>query len=348
MNIPETMTAFCATAPGKIEKIILPVPEPDDYEVLVKNEGCVFCNTTDQNVVNHLYGTPDYPVVFGHECFGKVIKIGKKVTKYKLGDRVICANAIVNGYNGKYYSSWGGFAEYGIAGDLRAYEKDNGDIDENNRYRCRYDANFVIPSDFSYEKASLVFPLAEAASAALQAGDLSEKNVVVIGTGIAGYFFTYFSKAYGAKNVTCLGRRMSRLEAASKAGADNVFVNVEEAADFINSIGGADVVFECSGNYQVFSGGLPYLKENGILAVYGVPKQPYEINFRKMPKSFTSKCVGPRVGEALELVCEHLRCDKVPVDVFLTHKWDFDDVPLGFEEVSKGNVIKGLVYISKE
>lgn len=42
----KTMDAYAAIAPGKIGKITLPIPEPDDYKVLIRNEGCVFCNTT--------------------------------------------------------------------------------------------------------------------------------------------------------------------------------------------------------------------------------------------------------------------------------------------------------------
>ena len=116
----KTMRAFAAFAPDRIEEIELPIPEPDDYEVLVKNEGCVFCNSTDKMIVEHLFATKAYPVVFGHESFGRVVKVGARVKNFKLFDRVICANAIVNGYNGDFYSSWGGFAEYGIVTDPAA------------------------------------------------------------------------------------------------------------------------------------------------------------------------------------------------------------------------------------
>lgn len=34
------MIAFCASKPDRIEKISIPIPEPNDYEVLVKNEAC--------------------------------------------------------------------------------------------------------------------------------------------------------------------------------------------------------------------------------------------------------------------------------------------------------------------
>ncbi|MBQ8659122.1 MAG: zinc-binding dehydrogenase [Clostridia bacterium] len=338
--------AIAALEKGKLSEVEIAIPEPDDYEVLVKNEGCVFCNTTDKMIVDDLFRTPDYPVVIGHECFGKVIKVGKKVKKYKLGDRVICANAIVNGYDGKYYSSWGGFAEYGIAGDLEAYLAENGALDEKNAYRARYEANEIIPSDLSYEKACLAFPLAETASAVRQVGDLTGKTVVVIGTGIVGYFFTYLANIYGAKEVVVLGRRQSRLEVTKKIGASQTFIDVNEATEYLNSRGGADVVFECSGNYQALESGLPYLKAGGLFAVYAVPKQAYTFDLLKCPNTFLYQRIDPIVSEAIGEVCELLAADKVPVEVFLTHQWSFDEAPKAFEEVRKGNVIKGLVVIS--
>lgn len=343
-----TMTAYAAFGPDRIEKITLPVPEPDDYEVLVKNEGCVFCNTTDKMVIENLYATKDYPVLFGHENFGRVVKLGKKVKNFALGDRVICANAIVKGYNGECYSSWGGFAEYGIAGDLQAYREDGGIPQDKNRYRGRYYANCVIPGDFSYEKACLAFPLAEAASAVRQVGDLTGKTVVVIGTGIVGYFFTFFAKTYGAARVICLGRRQSRLEIAAKAGADETYIDVAEATAAIRRGGGAHVVFECSGNHRAMENGLPYLNENGLLATFAVPKEPYAIDVRKCPRVFSHQRLEPDVPAAIGEVCHLLRQDKVPVEVFLTHRWRFDQVPEGYAAVRRGDVVKGLVVIDPE
>lgn len=263
-----------------------------------------------------------------------------------MGDRVICANAIVNGYDGKYYSSWGGFSEYGIAGDLDAYIADGGVLDEKNAYRKRYEANEIIPSTLSYEKACLAFPLAETASAIRQVGDLTDKTVVVIGTGIVGYFFTYFAKIYGAKKVVVLGRRQSRLEITKKMGADKTFIQLDEATEYLNKEGGADIVFECSGNFQSLENGLPYLKEGGMLAVYAVPKQPYSFDLLQCPNGFTYKRIDPIVSQAIDEVSQLLEEDKVPVEVFLTHKWRFDEAAEAFNAVRKGDVIKGLVVIS--
>lgn len=339
------MKAYAAVSPEEIREVEIPIPEPDDYEVLVKNEGCVFCNTTDRMIAENLFQTPSYPTILGHEDFGIVVKVGKKVKKYKPGDRVICANAIVNGYNDGYYSTWGGFAQYGIAGDLEAYLNDGGVLDEKNAYRQRYAANSIIPNDLPVEKASLVFSMAETASALLQVGDLRGKTVVVIGTGFVGYSFIIFAKNYGVKNVICLGRREERLLTAKKLGADMGFIDVDEAAQYINSVGGADVILEASGNYRCVEKGLPYLKENGIFAIYAVPHIPYSFDLQNTPANFTCRRISPDVETALDKVCDLLYKDAFPCEVFLTHQWYWDEMPKGYEEVKKGNVIKGLVKI---
>ncbi len=344
-NAKDTMRAFAAFAPDRIEQIALPIPEPDDYEVLVKHEGCVFCNSTDKMIVENLFATKAYPVVFGHESFGKVIKVGARVKNFKLGDRVICSNAIVQGYNGEFYSSWGGFAEYGIAGDLEAYTADHGAPEGENAYRARYAANSKIPADLPPEEACLLFPLAETASALKQAGDVKGKTVAIVGTGIVGYFFTFFAKMYGAAHVVCLGRRSSRLEIARRIGADAVYIDINEAAADLAARGGADFVFECSGNARVFESGIPYLGEGGTLAIYAVSHAPYAIDLARLPAAFSYKRISPDVPKALDFVCALMREGKIPTEIFLTHQWHFDEVPKAFSELLSGNVIKGLVTI---
>ena len=345
--IPNKMAAYAAFSPTEIKKIELSVPTPDDYEVLIKNEGCVFCNSTDKMIVEGLFATKGYPVVFGHESFGHVVAIGKRVKKFKLGDRVICSNAIVRGFDGTYHSTWGGFAEDGIAGDLEAYLADGGTLDGENAYRARYSANSIIPSDLPAEQACLLFPLAEVASAATQAGTLKGKTVVIIGTGIVGYFFTYFTKMYGASHVVCLGRRRERLQIAEQIGADATYIDVKEAAADLCARGGADFVFECSGNPQAFAQGLPYLKENGTLAEYAVSQTPYSIDPEKFPKHYNRRRVDPAVESALPFVISLMREGKIPTDLFLSHVWNFDSLPEAYAEMRNGSVIKGLVRIEK-
>ena len=70
----------------------LPIPETGDYEALVKNECCMICNGTDLGVIGgKVREVTRYPAVLGHEDAGRVVKIGKKVTSFKVGDLVVRA-----------------------------------------------------------------------------------------------------------------------------------------------------------------------------------------------------------------------------------------------------------------
>ena len=346
-GIPKTMKAFAAFGPGDVRLVELPVPEPDDYEVLVRNEGCLFCNTTDRMIVESLFAAPGYPLIFGHEDFGTVIKVGGKVKKFKLGDRVICASG-VKGFDGTYHSAWSGFSEYAIAGDQEAYLADGGDMEGENAYRRRYRHHLTIPNSLSREQAGLAFSLAETASALRQVGDLTGKTVVVIGTGFVGFSFVMFAKQFGAKTVVCLGRRQERLAVAEKLGADRGFTDISEAAAWLSDLGGADVVLEASGNYHAVEKGLPYLKEKGIFAMYGVPKQPYLLDRANCPAVFSRFRIDPRTAEALPDVCEALLAGSIPVDVFLTHRWKPEEIQEAYRDVCSGRVIKGMVLFHQE
>lgn len=340
------MRALAAVEKGKLVEVRAKKPTYGDYEMLVMNQGCVYCNTTDKMIVDDLFDTPDYPVLLGHENFGIVQEVGKKVKNFKVGDRVICANPILKGYDGEFYSSWGGFSEYGIAGDLDAYLEDHGELDDEHKYLAKCVEQCVIPKEFSYKKAGLVYPMSECSSAIMQAGDLTDKTVVVIGTGIVGYTFTYCAKKLGAKEVICMGRREERLVLARELGADKTFISVDEACKYLPN--GADVVFECSGNYKVFANGLPYLKEGGVLACYAVPHKPYEIDLLKFPRNYVYKRIDPEIRKSINWVCDILARDEVPVDKFVTHVWDFDHAVDGYHAVLRGEVVKGLVEIVPE
>lgn len=346
-KIPRFMKACVAFEPGDVRIVEIPVPEPDDYEVLIRNEGCLFCNTTDRRIVEERFVTPDYPVAFGHEDFGIVVKVGNKVRKYKQGDRVICGSGI-KGFNGTYHSAWSGFSQYAIAGDWESYLADGGDTEGENAYRRRYRHNLIIPNTLSRQQAGLAFPLAETASAIKQVGDLRGKTVVVIGTGFVGYAFVMFARLLGAERVICLGRRRERLAVAEKLGADLCFTDASEAAQAILALGGADVVLEASGNYRAVEKGLPYLKEYGIFAMYGVPQKPYLMDKEKCPANFRQFRIDPETAKGMPFVCEALSEGKIPVKVFLTHQWTLPEMPEGYAAVCRGEVIKGLVHMYPE
>ncbi len=65
----------------------LPIPEPEDGEVLLKVNACGVCRT-DLHVVEGELENPKLPLIPGHQIVGEVIKVGDDVETVAAGDRL--------------------------------------------------------------------------------------------------------------------------------------------------------------------------------------------------------------------------------------------------------------------
>ncbi len=65
----------------------LPVPVPDDNQILIKVSVCGICHT-DLDIIEGRLDPASFPIIPGHQVVGTVAEKGKAVTKFKNGDRV--------------------------------------------------------------------------------------------------------------------------------------------------------------------------------------------------------------------------------------------------------------------
>jgi len=114
----------------------LPVPAPNDDQILVEVSVCGACHTDLDEAEGRLKPSKS-PIVPGHQVVGKVVDKGKAVTKYQIGDRVgitwlfsscgecdfcrtgsenLCAKAKWTGKDAD-----GGYAEFMVIGEDFAY-----------------------------------------------------------------------------------------------------------------------------------------------------------------------------------------------------------------------------------
>jgi propanol-preferring alcohol dehydrogenase len=70
-----------------LEAADLPIPTPDDNQILVKTLVCGACHT-DLDEIEGRLKPAKLPIVLGHQVVGVVADKGKAVTKFKTGDRV--------------------------------------------------------------------------------------------------------------------------------------------------------------------------------------------------------------------------------------------------------------------
>lgn len=69
-----------------LELVDLPEPQPGEKEILVQVSACGICHTELDEIEGRL--ACHLPVIPGHQIVGRVAETGKKVSKYRVGDRV--------------------------------------------------------------------------------------------------------------------------------------------------------------------------------------------------------------------------------------------------------------------
>lgn len=128
MTDDATMLAMVLERPGeKLQARRLPIPQPEEQELLIKIRACGICRT-DLHVVDGELNRPTLPLIPGHQIVGEVVSTGKKVSGFRQGDLVgipwlggtcgecsycasgrenLCDRALFTGYQRN-----GGFAEY--------------------------------------------------------------------------------------------------------------------------------------------------------------------------------------------------------------------------------------------
>jgi propanol-preferring alcohol dehydrogenase len=70
-----------------LELVDLPIPNPGPKDVLIKVSACGVCRTELDQIEGRI-SPPKLPVILGHQPVGIVEKLGPKVTKFRIGERV--------------------------------------------------------------------------------------------------------------------------------------------------------------------------------------------------------------------------------------------------------------------
>ena len=106
MEIPKTMKALVAYSKDDYRLVNdFPVPECGDDDILIKTEACGICagDLKCMHGAERFWGNEEEPswvrppFIPGHEFLGFIVKMGKNVRGYEIGDRITAEN--VNSVN---------------------------------------------------------------------------------------------------------------------------------------------------------------------------------------------------------------------------------------------------------
>lgn len=327
---------------GKVE-LVNDIPEPQigPYDALVEVIACGICNGTDLKLIDgHFKGYDAYPCVLGHEPLGRVIKLGEKVTSYKIGDHVL--RAMLND-TPKYYSGWGSFAERAFVSDYAAMERDGiANIFEGHK------AQQVVPQDIDPNKALMLITLKEVFSGLKRFGVREGVSVMINGCGPVGLSMIRFCKILGVDNLIVSDIHDARLEKARELGADiTVNPSKEDVASAVRDIhkDGLDMFIDAVGRNELINLGLRLVKFNGKVAVYGISPQCHaDIVWEDAPYNWNIHFVQwPTFSDEASVhnqVVELVRSGAVNLDDFVTHVLPVEEFEKGFDLVKSKQGMK--------
>jgi 2-desacetyl-2-hydroxyethyl bacteriochlorophyllide A dehydrogenase len=255
------------TAPGVIEFRDVPEPKPAKGQVLMRIQRIGVCGS-DMHVNHGKHPFVTYPLVQGHEFSAVVEAVGEGVTGIAPGDKVTATPQEVCGtcrpcrrgeYNVCENLKVRGFQAPGVAQDL---------------YVTEADKIVPLPDDFTPEQGAFVEPVSVAAHSTGRAGDVTGKNVVVMGAGPIGNFAAQACRCRGAEKVLITDLSDYRLDIARRVGIDAVSnarrESLADAARRVFGEEGFDLAMEAAGSEAAIAQAIEAIGKGGRIVILGV------------------------------------------------------------------------------
>jgi alcohol dehydrogenase, propanol-preferring len=233
-------------------------PQPADDEVRVKVSACAVCRT-DIHIAEGDLALHRNPVVPGHQIVGRIDRVGGKVTRFQVGQRIgiawlrhvdgtcpFCRRGRENLCPASRYTGYdadGGYAEFAVAPEDFAYE---------------------LPDRFDDEHVSPLLCGGLIGYRALERAAVPEKGrLLLIGFGSAAHIVIQIA-LYRGYEVQVVTRSESHIEQAKKLGAAWAGKDFRDLPDKADSA----ILFAPSG--KLVPPTLEALARGGICSIAGI------------------------------------------------------------------------------
>jgi (R,R)-butanediol dehydrogenase/meso-butanediol dehydrogenase/diacetyl reductase len=218
----------------RVEEVAEPKPGPGEAKVKIK-----YCGICGSDLHEYLHGLfPRSP--FGHEACGEIVEVGKDVKGFQVGDKVLAFQK-------------GAYAQYAICPRERLMKK---------------------PDPMSWERATVVEPLAGAAYALEKGGVRKSDTVLVAGAGPVGLMILLGLKAIGVEKIYITDVAEARRKKAEELGATLVLNPLTEKIPAkmkeLSGGKGVDVAVEAVGIEATLKDCLASVRFQGKVIVQGI------------------------------------------------------------------------------
>ncbi len=323
------------------------VKPPEEGEIVVKIMSALTCGT---DVKTYRRGHPvlikNIPSGFGHEFSGIVDRTGSGVTKFKPGDRVVCANSAPCGHcfycRREEYNLCenldllnGAYAQY-ITVPARIVEKNT----------------YILPDDLSFDRAAFCEPLANVVHGVERTGIKEGDTVGIIGIGPIGLMFARLAKLKGAR-VIAAGRNPIKLKLAEDfAHSDEVvdlkkYPNPEKIfMDFTEENKGLDVAIECVGLPEIWERIFTFVRPGGTVHFFGGCKSGSTVTLDTTKMHYGDirlMSVFHHTPKYFKQALDYIASGDIEVEKLITDTLELKDVEYAMQEHIAGRAVKFLI-----
>ncbi len=341
---------------GSYRFIDVPEPVCEDDDIIIEVKAAAICGA-DMKHYGVENGSDEFGSVRGHEFSGEIIQVGKNVTDWKTGQRIVSDNsghvcgicpACESGdfllcpekvNLGLGYGTYGGFTKYcKIPGEIIKIHKH---------------AIWEIPEGIDYEEAAVLDPICNAYKAIAQRSSLLPgQNVVIFGTGPLGLFSVQIAKIMGAVNIIMVGLEDDtkvRFGVARELGATEVVNGSKEdvVARCQELCGGRDSIglaVDCAGANIALKQAIEMVRTNGEIVRIGMGFQPVGFSINDISMKAIS-IIGHMAYDSTSWrnAIALLKAGKIKVKPMITHRMGLSEWDRGFQLMANKEAIKVIL-----
>jgi L-iditol 2-dehydrogenase len=319
---------------GNVELADVDVPEIREDEVLMKVWAAAICGS-DLLIQEdkHFYKAP---VTLGHEYSGVIDKVGSKVEKVKIGDKIVSDIETSEGWLG--VTRDGAYAKYMAIPEAQVY---------------------TYPKDASLDHACFTEQLVGIIHCMQERNNVKASDfVVVVGPGPMGLLGVQFAKLRGAKAVALIGLKKDekRLRIGKKVGADYLLYSEEHPEEAVLDLSGgkgADFVLECSASEEGFQHAIDCARRspegrggNGVITSASLWGKPITINADAISLYQLSIHGGWswNGSESWERAVDIISRGVLDVESLLTNRYEIEEWETAFANLRAGQDVKAFIH----
>ena len=343
------MLAYVYEGEGKLVLKDMPKPKAKKDSVIIKVNACSICGTDFRT---YIYGSKKIApqTIVGHEVCGTIIEVGRGVTGFYTGDRVVVAPAIGCG---KCYSCLGGHPN--MCDDLKTigFQYNGGFAEYMEIPACAFAMGNVnkLSNLVEDEEAALVEPTACVVNAQEFLNIKKGDYVAVFGSGFIGCMHAELAFNSGASKVIMIEVAKNRAEEALKLVGkidmiNPTLVDTIEEVKRITANRGVDVAITACSVGKAQEDALKIAAKRARISLFGgIPGESKgfidsnEIHYKEL----SVYGVHASTPQQNKTVLNSISNGSLKVKKYITRVYPLSNIVDAFEAIKNENIMKAII-----